>query len=104
MVNEAAPQGARSDSDVGQERGAGMHGTGKHGHQAEVTQMSGLTASGGIPGPAKDPRIQAWVGQHPGWDYSVTRDGRHLVKDPRGGVAAWDPDPIEALENARAWA
>jgi hypothetical protein len=52
----------------------------------------------------KDARLEAWVGHHPGWEYLVTGDGRHLVKDPRGGVAAWDADPGEALENARAWA
>ena len=66
--------------------------------------MSDSTASGGIPGQRLDPAIQAWIGQHPQWTYKVTGDGRHLVKDPRGGVAACDPDPAEALENARAWA
>lgn len=66
--------------------------------------MTELDAAGGIPGPAKDPTLQTWIGRHPGWAYTVTPDGRHLVKDPRGGVAAWDPDPAEALETARSWA
>ena len=65
--------------------------------------MSDSTASGGIPGQAKDPALQQWIGRHPGWAYTVTPDGRHLVKDPRGGVAACDPDPAEALETAKGW-
>lgn len=67
--------------------------------------MSDSTAAdGGVNDPSEDSRIRAWVGRHPGWAYDVTGDGRHVVKDPLGGVAACDPDPTTALDTARRWA
>jgi len=52
-------------------------------------------------GQTAEQQLEAWIARHPGWTHKTDAAGAHVVKDPRGGLAAWNEDPAVVLEDLR---